>query len=231
MARSRVRLALLLLSVFGTGIIACAPVVSTGSLPDGGGLLRSAATQMSSVQSAHFTLSTNGTVAGTSVRTANGVITRDGDVQGSGQLEELGQRMDIEFVFVGNTAYVKGPTGGFQRLAVSVAASVYDPSAILDPTRGVVHLLMTARNPHTETREKVGGQQAYRVRAQFDQQALSTLLPGVTGTITGQLWIGASPHRLLQVRFAIPAASGGQSSTITVTLSGFDQPTNIRPPS
>jgi lipoprotein LprG len=231
MARCRASLALLLLGVLGAAVVACGGGSGGGApLPDGGALLRSSATEMRGVQSAHFTLAVDGTVAGVSVRSAQGVLTRNGDVQASGQIEELGQPVEIELVILGSTAYLKGPTGGFQRIATSAVAAGYDPSAVLDPKRGVGPLLAAARNPRTEAREEVGGRPAYRVAASFDQQSLATLLPGVTGQVAGQLWVGTDRPRLLQARFAVPAASGGQPGTVTVTLSRFDEPTTIRPP-
>jgi lipoprotein LprG len=232
MVRGRTSLALLLLGVLLAAVVACGGGGGGGEpLPDGGGLLRSSAAEMRNVRSAHFTLKVDGTVTGVSVHSAEGVLTRTGDVQGSGQVEQFGQSVEIEFVIVGGTAYIKGPTGGFQRLPASVVTSGYDPSAILDPRRGVAPLLLAARDPHTEAPEEVGGQQAYRVAARFDRQAMATLLPGVTGDVSAELWVGADRPRLLQGRFTVPAAPGGQPGTVTVTLSRFDEPTTIRPPS
>lgn len=233
MAFGRVRrTVLVLLGVVGAALTACSGGGAGGGtpLPDATTLLRNAAAEMRTVQTAHFTITTEGTVAGISLRGAEGTLTRAGDVQGTAQLDQA----EIEFIIVGDTAYIKGPTGRYQRLPVSLTRAVYDPSAILDPERGVPKLLTAGRDARTEAREDVGGQPAYRVRATFDQQALGPLLPGVTGQVTGTLWIGADRPRVLRARFEVPAATGGTTGApgvVTVTLSDYDRPTTIRPPS
>jgi lipoprotein LprG len=115
-------------------------------------------------------------------------------------------------------------------LPLALASSVYDPSAILDPDRGVAKILDTATEGKTEARESVNGVDAYRVTAKLDPQAVSTVVPGVTGDVTGQLWIAAAQPRLLKTSFAVPGQGGSPGGTVTITLSDFDAPVTVTAP-
>ena len=50
-------------------------------------------------------------------------------------------------MLVGGELYIKGLTGGFTKVPAALAGSVYDPSAILDPDKGVAKVLSSVQNP------------------------------------------------------------------------------------
>jgi lipoprotein LprG len=50
-------------------------------------------------------------------------------------------------------------------LPLTLAANIYDPTALLRPDRGIPALLHTATNGVTEAEENVNGAPAYRVHA------------------------------------------------------------------
>jgi lipoprotein LprG len=202
----------------------------TAQLPAADGLLKGAAADMKQVQTVHFAIVADGTVAGLALRSADGDLTRGGDARGKAQVEQFNTNVELEFIVKGETMYLKGPTGGYQQLPLTLAAAVYDPSAILDPDRGVAKILDTASNGRTEGRESVGGVDAYRVTAKLDPQAVSTVVPGVTGDITGELWIAAAQPRLLKTKFAVPGSGGSPGGTVTITLSNFDAPVTVTAP-
>src|SRR3954452_24043468 len=135
---------------------------STGSLPDAGTLLKDSATAMRDIKTAKFLITADGAISGLSLRRAEGTLTREGDAQGTAQIEQLGTAVDLTFVIVGDKIYIKGPTGGYQTLPLSLAATVYDPSAILNPDKGVAKLLSTATDAKTEASETVEGTDTWR---------------------------------------------------------------------
>ena len=50
-------------------------------------------------------------------------------------------------MLVGGKLYLKGATGGFAEVPAALAGSVYDPSAILDPDKGVAKVLASVTEP------------------------------------------------------------------------------------
>jgi lipoprotein LprG len=200
------------------------------SLPAGDQLLKAAATAMRDVKTAHFTIETDGNLALLPLRRADAKLTREGSAQGTVQIDQSGSTVEFAFVIIGDTAYIKGPTGGYQTVPLSFAASVYDPSAILDPGRGVAHLLETATDARTQGHEKVDGVDAYVIAAKFDPKAVETLVPGAGAGVTGQLWLGVEQKLPVRAKFQLPDRSGGKPATVTVKFTEYDQPVNISAP-
>lgn len=228
----------LLVVLVGTVLVCTAactggsPGSPTGSLPDGAGLLRESAKAMSELKTVRFDLAVDGTIPGVAIRSAEGELTRDGDVKGTAQLTQGGGSSEIEFVMVDDSLYLKGPTGGFQELPSSFAASVYDPSKILDAEVGVPAMIAGATQAKTEAVEDVDGTQTYRIAVTVPKDKLAVLLPGVSSDLSGHLWVAtADPKRLVRAKMDVPAEGGGSPASVTMTLSGFDEPVTITPPS
>lgn len=199
---------------------------ATTELPPGPDLLGRAGPATAAVRSAHFVVAVDPGLPQVTVRGAEGDLTRAGSARGTARLDQLGQLVEIAFVIVGDDLFLKGPTGGFQKLPAGFASTVYDPSVILDPQRGLAALVSTATQPRTEAREDVGGRATYRVAAVLDPAVVGGLVPGLTGPTDGQLWIDAGTSQLLQVR-ARPAGAPG---AVTLTLSNLDGPVTIAAP-
>jgi lipoprotein LprG len=225
------RRALALVAAVGLSLAAaagCSGHKPAGNLPDGAGLVRSAAREMGSVKTARFVITTEGTVDRLGLKGADAVVTRDGDAKGTATLDQSGAASELTFVVVGDTLHIKGPTGGWQQVPLSMAASVYDPSAILDPDRGVAKVLATASDASTQGTETVDGAAAIKVRATLDSKALAAVVPGIDQNVVGTLWIGADRPLLHRASFTVPGDGGG--GTVTVTLSEFDAPVTISAP-
>lgn len=193
-------------------------------LPAGPDLLTGSAARMRDVKSTKFLITAEGQIAGLALRRADGVLTKEGNAKGSAQVDQFGATVELQFVIVGDKAYIKGPTGAFQALPLALASNVYDPSAILDPERGIAKVLGTAKNPKTEAREAVDSREAYRVAATIDGPTLSAIVPGATGELPGKLWIGADPKHLLKATFTLG------TGTVVITFSEFDAPVTISAP-
>jgi lipoprotein LprG len=198
-----------------------APAVS---LPAGETLVKDSATAMRAIKTTQFLITADGEVAGLSLRRAEGTLTKEGSAKGTAQIEQAGSAVELEFVIVGDKLYLKGPTGGYQTLPLTLAATVYDPSAILDPDRGIVKVLGSATGATTEASEPVDGKDAWRVAVTTTGTDLAGLIPGVTGSIPAKLWIADADKRLLKAAFTL---SGG---TATVTFKEFDAPVTISAP-
>jgi lipoprotein LprG len=194
------------------------------TLPDGPGLLADSAKAMRTVNTTHFTLDVQGNAPGIQLRSAEGQLTREGSAKGVAKVDEGRQILELQFVIIGDTLYLRPPTGPVQRLPLSFAGSVYDPSLILNPDRGIAAALASGREATTEVREQVDGVDSYRLRATFPAQPLGTLVPGFAADKPSQLWVAAQGARLVKAEF--PTTTG----TITVHFSDFDAPVEITPP-
>jgi lipoprotein LprG len=213
------------LAVLLAGLAACSgDKDEKGDLPKGDELVSSAADAMRSVKTAHFRIESDGDIGGVPLRRADGVITAAGDAEGTARIEQGGPLSELSFVVKGQTLWVKGVTGGWQKLPLALASTVYDPSKILNPDQGIANVLATATGAKTEARETVDGADAYRVAATFKGDALSKLVPGVEGDIPGKLWIGADRHVLHRGQFTV------DKTTVTVTFTDFDKPVTVNEP-
>ncbi|MGH3801267.1 MAG: LppX_LprAFG lipoprotein [Pseudonocardiaceae bacterium] len=196
------------------------------ALPDGTRLLADSATAMRTVTSTRFAIDTQGNVPEIRLRSADGQLTREGSAKGTANLNQGGQVVELEFVILGDTIYLRPPTGPVQKLPLSLAGAVYDPSVILNPDRGIVSVLTSGKGATTEAREQVNGVDSYRVRVDFPAQPLNTLVPGPAQDKTGQVWIAVEGSRLVQAQFPATDPDG----MITVRFSEYDVPVEITAP-
>lgn len=188
--------------------------------PPGGQLLSQAAAAMRQVTSLSLSLRTAGNT-GVSVRSVDAKLLRSGNSQGSVRVVEFGVPVQLDFVVIGQTVHLKGLTGGWQRQPLSQVAGFYDPSAVLDPNRGMVQLLRTATGAETRGRDGTG----YRVHATLTREAVARLVPGVSAATPADIWIASSGHRVLKALLTLPP-----KGTATVTFTDFNTPFTIRAP-
>ena len=200
------------------------------NLPAAEGLLKESATAMGGITSAKFLITADGTIAGVALKRAEGALTKEGNAQGTAQVEQMGATVELAFTIVGQTMWLKGPTGDYQQLPLALAASVYDPSAILDPNRGIAKVLGTASGGKTEATEAVDGQETYRVAADSSSETLVNVVPGVTGSVPGKFWIAKDGKKLLKATWTLPAVGEAKGGTVTVTFKEFDAPVTITAP-
>ncbi|WP_283133475.1 LppX_LprAFG lipoprotein [Rhizohabitans arisaemae] len=194
-----------------------------GSLPEAPELIREAVTALGQVRSVAFAVETEGSPP-IPIRQARGKLLKSGDAEGTLQMEQGGQRVEFAFTVLGDTVYLKGLTGGYQKLPRAAVAAIYDPTALLDPETGVAKVLSTATDVQTEAREQVNGEDAYRVKVNIPKGVVSSVVPGVTAAVNGQIWLSAANKRPLK---ALLPLTGGK---VAVTLSDYDAVPPIKPP-
>jgi lipoprotein LprG len=229
------RILVTLLAFAATSVAACSSDeggAEGSSLPDAAGLLAAAAKSTAQIKSAHFTLTVNGKVPGLDVQSAEGDLTRAdggaGAAQGTVKMTLFGSLFEGDFVIVDDKAYIKGPTGGYQTLPASLIANLYDPAAILDPSRGVANVLSNVEDPNTETAEDVDGVATYRVKGKAGKDVVANLVPGVNSDVDVTFWLKKDgDHQPVKASVAVPADG---SPTVDVTLSDVDKPIEITAP-
>ncbi|MBI4261261.1 MAG: LppX_LprAFG lipoprotein, partial [Actinobacteria bacterium] len=191
-----------------------------------------AAEGMATVTSVQFRLEVEGEVGILGVRRAEGLVTRQGEGSGSIFLEVAGRLVEYQIRIADGTYYLKGPTGGFQALPPEAAAQLYDPSVFLDPDEGIAPLVAEAREATTAALEEVSGRGAYRVDATVGVDLLGGFVPLDEGTesMPASLWIEPDGARLLRIRVEVPVAGQSRPTVMEVTLSAFDVPADVLPP-
>ncbi len=225
---SRTVRAIAALSILAIAVTGCTKKdnnTNASASPTGTQLMADGDKAMSDVKTAHFAITVDGTIPNLPVKQAEGDLTKEGSAKGTAKVETLGFVTEAAFVIIGQDLYLKGPTGGYQKMALAVAASVYDPSAILDPNRGAAKLLRTAKNPKTEGSEKVDGKDAWKVSFEPDTAALTALIPTTITGIKGLVWLYADSKRIAKAEFTFP--EGGK---VTVMFTNYDAPVTISAP-
>lgn len=224
-------LAAILVGLVGlVGLAGCTSKPDTTPLPDGTTLVSDAAKATRDVTTAHVILAIDGQVGTLPLRRAEGDLKREGDAKGSIQLSQFGTLVQFDFVLLGGSIWLKGATGGWQALAGGTAALPYDPSAVLDPDRGVPKLLATSTEATTEAKETVDGKETYRVGVKIDSAAASTLVPGVGPGITGKLWLDTQTKLLVKAVLTVPGATPDKPGTVTLSISAINVPVTISAP-
>lgn len=229
MSSSRARIASLL-------PIVLALVLSTGcggggsdKNPPGSQILRQAAAVMRGVSSLSFTLRTSGNPA-VNVKSVDARLLKNGNSQGSVQVTELGVPIQLDFVVLGTVVHFKGLTGGWQTEPVSKVSSIYDPSAVLDPNRGLVQLLLTAKDAETHGKEKVAGQECYKVHATLARAALARLVPGMNADAPADIWVATAGKQVLKSEVEVPSKNGGKPGKVIITFADYGKPFTITAP-
>lgn len=213
------------------GAIALVPALSTlvacsharAALPDAGTLLQGAAQAMADVTTTTFSLDVGGNAAGLPISAASGSIGRGGLAEGSLQLGGT----TYPFRLVAGTFYLQNPDNSW----VS-SPPAYDPSTLLDATKGFAGLLAGAHDGRTLGRESVGGVSADKVQAIVPNDIineLSDLAPGQT-TLAATLWIDADTNRLVKFRIPFRAPNTDGPTIVTVTLKDFNRPLQVVAP-
>lgn len=214
--------AVLMMSLIIALVTACGGPSET--LPQGATVLADAATAMRTVSTTRFTLEVKGETPGVQLRSADGQLTKEGSAKGTARVDEGRQLLELEFVIIGQDLYLTPPTGGVQKLPLSFAGAVYDPSIILNPDKGIAAALASGKDASTEEREQVEGVDTYRLKVTFPAQPLGTLVPGLAQDKTSDLWVAVQGSRLIKATF--PTTTGA----VTATFSQYDALAQITPP-
>ncbi|GLZ36319.1 lipoarabinomannan carrier protein LprG [Lentzea sp. NBRC 105346] len=192
---------------------------SSGDLPDGATVLSKSSDAMRSVTSTHFTIKVEGDLPDVNVKDAVGDLTNTGDSKGNAKVSLGGNLVQIEYVLVEKNLYFKGPTGGFTKLPAAFAGQVYDPTAILNPDKGVANVLKSSKDAKTES----AGDQTV-VNAVVPKDVIAKLVPGISGDVKAKYTVDKE-NRLVQGLFEL---TGGQK--VQIGLSDFNKSLTITAP-
>jgi lipoprotein LprG len=205
-------------------ISGCTSQTTSATLPSGADLLGKSAGAMRSVKSTHFAITVDGELPDIPVQGAEGDLNGDGNAKGKAKTNQFGQLLQVDFVLVDNNLYVKGATGGFTKLPAFLAGQVYDPTAVLNPDKGVAHVLASVKDPKT-----TGNDDTYEVTGTVPEDVAAGLVPGIGSDVAGRFSIAKDSSQLRKARFELPGKNGEQAA-VDVVLSDLGKPVTVSPP-
>jgi lipoprotein LprG len=194
------------------------PVVTGPQLRD-----RTAAA-MAAVQTVHFTVTVEGDLPDLVISGAEGDLTAAGDASGTATIEQFGQLVEAAFVVVGDDLWIQGPTGGYVKLSGAFAGQVYDPTAILDPERGVAAAVEAMTGP----RPAGPADAPTSLSGTVPQAQAASLAPGISSDVAATAQLDER-DRVTDLRFELTGADG-KPAAVTLTFADFDAPVTITPP-
>ncbi|MFI6168338.1 LppX_LprAFG lipoprotein [Nocardia sp. NPDC051052] len=155
-----------------------------GGLPDAALMVRNAALASGSIHSAHVVLESDGAVPGLPVRRIDADLTTGHTNAAKGSIKPiLGPPMD--FVSLDGALYTKSPSGTF----APANARVIQLPNLLDPDRGLAHVLANIRQPKTVDREDRLGIDSFKVTGVVPAEDIEQLLPDVRTDANMTIWL------------------------------------------
>ena len=199
----------------------------SGGLPDAQLMIRNAAAATKDVRSAHILLTVDGD--GLAVESVDADVTRKPPAaQGIAIRKPGGQR--VEFAESNGTLFVVGPGGKYLPAPPQIASTVPSPSRMLDPDRGLGHTLSQIRDAATQSKEDVGGVEAFKIVGTVPEAVLAELIPTAASDATFTVWLRVrAPHAPLQTNLQF-TGQDGQSATVAVKVTDVNKPISITPP-
>ena len=163
------------------------------------------------------------------------LIYADGDVVLPGNVKAdvtgtlLGLPLRSTLIVVGGRYYIRNPfTQAWQTVSVAT-----NPATFFNPAKGVLAVIAGATQVKRAGSEKVGGQDAYRVKGKVPVSAISPILgnPPSSKLVDVELWIDKQSSRLRRVRISGPVESGDPENAVrTVDLSHYGKAVVIAVP-
>jgi len=194
------------------------PAGNTSGLPAATDLLTKSSTAMTGVTSVAFNMTTEGTPP-IPIKSIAGDLLKNGDSQGTLTTDTFGTPIEVKYVLLGEKLYAEF-AGSYKTMDKTTITSVMDPSAILDPTRGIPLLLTKATGATSEAKENG----AVRIAATLPAAAVKGLGVNTQTDIKGKVWIAEADNRLTKVMMTLPGGS------VTMTLADFNKNPAIKAP-
>ena len=189
-----------------------------GPLPDAATTLGKVTATSKGLQDVQLDLYVDGDVPQLPVKSVNAYLTTTPQVAGQGDADVLfnGTEVQAKFVVTAGDLWVKIGTGA-KYANQGPAAKIYDASAILDPNRGLAHLLSTVQQPKVQGREQITGIDTVKMSGVVPAESLTTLVPGYkSGPRPVTFWVQEdAPNNLVRANVAF------DKGTLEVNLGKF----------
>ena len=224
--RRKFAVVLTALTLCASTLAGCGDEESKAPLPDAATLLKQSSETTRTQKSTHLEIKVDGSIPELPVHTLSGDLTNSPDVaaKGNANINVLGQAVDAEFVVKDKILYAALTKDKWTDFGP--AADIYDPSVILDPDKGLAHLVASVTDPKADGREKINGVQTVRIKGMVPAEAISNIVPEVNEPVPGTQWIREDGNHDLMKSWA----EISKGNTIELTLSDWGKPVTVDKP-
>ncbi|OBA78791.1 hypothetical protein A9W99_24115 [Mycobacterium sp. 1164966.3] len=200
---------------------------------DAANVVKQAADAMRQVTGMHLNVEVQGNVPNLSLTKLDGDVSKNPQAAtGTATLTVGSKAEDSKFVFIDGHLYAElGGTDG-KYVDYGDGVSIYDVGTLLDPDKGLAHILANLKNPKVAGTEQVNGIATTKITGTSSSNDVATLAGRRLGPETETqepttVWIASDgSHHLVKLQF-VPA----ENSTITLTMSDWGkQVTATKPP-
>jgi lipoprotein LprG len=161
----------------------------------------------------------------------DGAVQRPDGVLTTLRVQSAAGLLELRTVSAGGQQYITNPlTRAWQCLAPGAA---FDPAALFAGGSGFEALLQDGLQDVTLAGEEdIGGRPHYHLRATVDGARLAHVTGGLIGVgpVAADLWADKGSLRLSRMVLVDSATDPAQPTTWTMTLSGYDEPVEVRAP-
>jgi len=223
--------ALTLAAACGGGGEKAAP--TPANLPQADEVLPKVVERVAALKSFHFRLEHENGLSpmpmNLKLKTAEGDIQVPDRMQAKLEAEAAGALMRVEVIGIGEQGWMTNPFS-HQWQALPEGTTI---SSIFDPAAGVQAVARSLQGTRVTGVEKVGGENTYVLEGQVESGVLEAAAPiaepGLTVNVT--VWVDTDDYTIRQVRLEGPFAPGEPDDIVRIlSLSKFDEPTSIEPP-
>jgi hypothetical protein len=168
-------------------------------------------------------------VQGLDIVGLTGDLTADGKMQATIDVQQNGIPLQIDFIAVPPTQYLKDPVSGKWQ---SVPAAL-SPVGELNVSAGVAQILDRVTGATYVGTEDRNGVKTYHFRGGVKGADVAGIVRAVdpTASFAVDLWIGVDDHYVHSVEMVGAATAGEDPKTVrSIELSKFDETVDIQPP-
>jgi len=165
------------------------------------------------------------------VQDAEGDVTPP-NIQARADIRQGDVLLEVDLIVVGDQAYLKSFTGGWQLTSQQQLARYFDVSSIFSPSTGLFAVLPQTVSPSTGTQESVNGHSTYRVTGQLPPAVVHRLLSlaSESGAFPVTYWIDPTTKTLWRIRLSGPLFDAQHQSSVMFEFAHLDQPVTITAP-
>lgn len=161
---------------------------------------------------------------------AEGEVAQPGRVRADVDARFGGIGLETELIVIDDRSWIEDPlTGDWREIT-----GVLDAAAVFDPAEGVVSIIEGARDVELAGREQVEGTEAYHLTGKVPARDLTPIIgnPATDELVPADLWVGTEDFRIRRIEVHGPLSEDESDDTErTITVSDYDRPVEIEPPS
>ena len=211
------------------------PTPSPTPTPTPQDILKQAADRWNQLDTLHFNLVIDGTVALDQqglllLRSADGDLKRPGLASANAKITVGGANVNMKMIAIGSDQYITNfLTGKWEKAPPDLG---YNPAVLFDQNQGIGSVLTSVQNPTVVGSESINGQDTQHIKGTVSRQSVDPITGGAlkSDTVDVDVWEARSSHDVLKIVLHDPGSNGAPPATWTLTTSNQNQPVTIERP-